>query len=197
MHPCRNLQHTDKEYKHVLRLLPCLPSPFVKHIICATSFAGARTLLVDTTWYYLILHFNWLALKVNGCKWSDKPWWTFLCLVTHGMLGMTSLEGLQDLVVRVLLLPRRGSGVSQSVLKWSTLHIFWVHWIYELNLRISTTFSEYLCDLCDFQDRRKFGPIGWNIPYGFTPEAARTKQHIRLTAQTWWKIRKIQLYNCI
>ena len=33
------------------------------------------------------------------------------------MLGMTSLEGLQDLVVRVLLLPRRGSGVSQSVLK--------------------------------------------------------------------------------
>ena len=44
-----NLQHTDKEYKHVLRLLPCLPSPFVKHIICATSFAEARTLLVDTT----------------------------------------------------------------------------------------------------------------------------------------------------
>jgi hypothetical protein len=134
VHPCRNLQHTDKEYKHVLRLLPCLPSPFVKHIICATSFAGARTLLVDTTWYYLILHFNWLALKVNGCKWSDKPWWTFLCLVTHGMLGMTSLEGLQDLVVRVLLLPRRGSGVSQSVLKWSTLHIFWS----TLNLRIES-----------------------------------------------------------
>ena len=175
-------------------MLPCLPSPFVKHIICATSFAEARTLLVDTTWYYLILHFNWLALKVNGCKWSDKPWWTFLCLVTHGMIGMTSLEGLQDLVVRVLLLPRRGSGVSQSVLKWSTLHIFWS----TLNLRIeSTAFSEYLCDLCDFQDRRKFGPIGWNIPYGFTPEAARPDQ---TTHPTEWPHRhdeKYGKYNCI
>ena len=74
--------------------------------------------------YYLILVETALQLigKVSGCKWSE-PGWTFQIVWLDMVLGMTSLEGLQDLAVRVLLLPRGGSGVSQSALKRSTLHI--------------------------------------------------------------------------
>ena len=75
--PPRNLQHTNKWYKHVLRLLPF---SFWQTYDLRKPPAGK-----NTTWYYLKLHFTWLALKdlkVSGCKRSE-PGWTFLCLAKH------------------------------------------------------------------------------------------------------------------